>query len=66
MAGARYPIGSMLFFRFLLPGDPEEVRCQGVVCNEDDERGMGVEFLGIGPQDRERITTFVAQHTTEA
>ena len=32
----------------------------------EDEHGMGVEFLGIEPQDRDRITTFEAQHTTEA
>ena len=61
-----YPIGCLLLFRFRLPDDPEEICCQGVVCNEVDGCGVGVEFLGIRPQDRDRITTFVVQHMTEA
>ena len=57
----------MLLFRFRLPGDrEEEICCQGVVCNEAEGHGAGVEFLGIRPEDRHRITTFVSQHRTEA
>ena len=57
-----YPIGSLLLFRFRLPDEPKEISCQGVVCNAVDGRGVGVEFLGISAQDRERLTTFVARH----
>ena len=57
-----YPIGSLLLLRFRLPADPEEFCCQGVVCNEVDGRGSGVEFLGLNPHDRNRLTTFVAHH----
>ena len=60
-----YPIGCLLLFRFRLPEDSEEICCQGVVCNEIEGRGMGVEFLGIRPQDRDRIQTFVAHHTAD-
>ena len=57
-----YPIGSLLLFRFRLPADPEEFCCQGVVCNEVDGGGSGVEFLGLDPHDRDRLTAFVAHH----
>ncbi len=57
-----YSIGSLLIFRFRLPDDPEDFCCQGVVCNEVDGRGSGVEFLGLDPHDRDRLTTFVARH----
>ena len=52
----------MLLFRFRLPDDPEEFCCQGVVCNEVDGRGSGVEFLGLNSQDRDRLMTFVTRH----
>ena len=64
-ADTRYPIGCLLLFRFRLPDDPEAIYCHGVVCNEVQGHGVGVEFLGIRQQDRDRITTFVAQHMTE-
>ena len=57
-----YPIGSLLLLHFRLPDDPKEFCCQGVVCNEVDGRGAGVEFLGLNPHDRDRLTTFVAHH----
>ena len=57
-----YPIGCLLLFRFSLPDDEDEICCQGVVCNEITGRGVGVEFLGIRPQDRIRITTFAERH----
>ena len=64
-AATQYPVGCMLLFRFRLPGDQDnEICCQGVVCNQVDGHGAGVEFLGIRPEDRDRITTFVEQHVT--
>ena len=65
-ADVHYPIGCLLLFRFRLPDEPEEICCQGVVCNEVEGRGVGVEFLGVRRQDRDRISMFVAQHMTAA
>ena len=61
-----YPVGCLLLFRFRLPGDEAETWCQGVVCNEVEGQGVGVEFLGISPVDRYRIMLFVVQHMTDA
>lgn len=59
-----YPVGCMLLFRFRLPGESEEIRCEGVVCDEVEELGVGVEFLGVTSADRDRIVRFVVRHQT--
>ncbi len=56
------PVGELVLLRFTLPGETEAIACQGVVCNVDDGQGAGLEFLGIRPEDRERLVDFVESY----
>ena len=60
------PIGMVVLLRFTVPGDNEQVVCQGAVCNCVEGEGAGLEFLDIQPRDRDRLVQFVERHTADA
>ena len=53
-----YPAGTFLQVRFTLP-PVGKIACGAIVRNGLEGKGVGVEFLDVGPHDRERITAFV-------
>ena len=55
-------IGMAVLLRFKLPGNDEEVVCQGAVCNAVRDEGAGLEFLDIRSKDRDRVVDFVERH----
>ena len=59
------PVGMLVLLRFKLPGDDEEVVCQGTVCDVVDREGVGLEFLDIRSKDRDRLVEFVERHTAD-
>ena len=59
-----YGVGSLLRLGFELPATPGEITCTAIVRDRQAE-GVGVEFLQLEPQDRDRISGFVTR-TLEA
>ena len=57
--GENCPVGTLVLLRFKLPGDDEEVVCQGTIRDAVAGEGAGLEFLGIRPRDRDRLVAFV-------
>ena len=53
------PIGTVVLLRFKLPDDDKDVVCHGTVCNTVDGKGVGLEFLDIRSNDRDRLVEFV-------
>jgi uncharacterized protein (TIGR02266 family) len=54
--------GSIVKFKFFL-GDPageKAIEGEGRVVWNQETVGMGIEFVGLSPEDRERIQSFVA------
>ena len=60
-----YPLGTVVRLQFKLPGEDEDIRCHGGVCNGVGGQGVGLEFLDISPGDRDRLTTFVDRQTSK-
>ena len=66
-----FPLGSTIELRFSLPGSEEERRCQGVVrstCRAghgSGTSGVGLEFVGLSPQDQQALESFLEQPPTE-
>jgi hypothetical protein len=52
------PVGTVVSLRFSLPGEPEEIACQGEIVNVKD-RGMGVQFREIAVSDQQRIEALI-------
>ena len=59
--GQSYAHGSILTFRFMLPEGTEEVNCQGIVRNARVGEGVGIEFLDLAHDQRDRIADFVTR-----
>ena len=55
-----FEVGTVVDVRFQLPGEPDAIRCDGVVANVPNpgEFGMGVKFMGLTPSEEARIETF--------
>ncbi len=60
-----YPLGTVVRLQFKLPGEDEDVRCHGGVCNGLDGQGVGLEFLDISPRNRDRLMDFVDSQTSD-
>src|SRR3954471_18732395 len=54
------PVGTNVHLRFALPNDPKEIQCQGEIVSAGD-LGMGVSFLSIEDEDRDRIEALIDQ-----
>jgi uncharacterized protein (TIGR02266 family) len=56
-----HPPGTRVQLRFSLPNDPVPIEVLGEIMPpaKDQELGMGVRFVGLGPEDRRRIERFV-------
>lgn len=56
------PVGTQIQLRFSLPGDPSEepIACDARVVWMQPNVGMGVHFLGLPQETRDRIRFFVA------
>jgi hypothetical protein len=54
-------VGTRVQLSFTLPGEGTALRCEGEVVNVPDARsyGMGVRFVGLAPEDRARLLTFL-------
>ena len=61
-ASGTYPVASSLTLRFVVPPVSDPIVCQAIVRNGVEERGVGVEFLDLLPDDVERINAFVEHH----
>jgi uncharacterized protein (TIGR02266 family) len=64
-----YPLNTIVFLRFTMPGDTEPVETEGKVVwsntsriKEVFPRGMGIKFLKLKPNDAEKIKKFVDAH----
>ncbi len=67
-----YPAGTSLRVTFHLPDDDKTVEAAGRVVWARDEKegsdrqpGMGIEFLEIDEQDRQRVRKFINSQTEE-
>jgi len=56
--------GTMISIKFTLPGDSLPIQVGGQIVNVHDDAatpGMGVQFVGLTDNDRQRIERFVGQ-----
>jgi len=58
-----FPVGTLLGVQFTLPSAAAPVACPAIVRSRHEGQGVGVEFLDLSLQDRERIALFVAKQT---
>jgi uncharacterized protein (TIGR02266 family) len=57
-----HPVGTVVSLAFILPGDTLKVRVKGEIVNADNgQLGMGVKFLQLDDEARERIRAFVSR-----
>jgi len=54
-----YAVGSVLSLRFKLAKSQDFVTCTIIVRNTRGGRGLGVEFLDLSAEDRQRIKAFI-------
>jgi uncharacterized protein (TIGR02266 family) len=52
------PLGTRVALRFTLPGDAQEIACDGEIVTAK-ELGMGVQFIELADADRARIERLV-------
>ena len=57
--GQRFAVGSILSFRFTLPGARQPISCSVCVRSLRGGSGLGVEFLDISPEDRQQLKAFI-------
>jgi uncharacterized protein (TIGR02266 family) len=55
-----YAIGSRISLRFNMEKESPAVVATGVVTYQVDKLGMGVQFVDMSPEDRQRIQNYVA------
>ena len=60
-----YPLGTVVRLQFRLPGEDEDVRCHGGVCDGVVGEGVGLEFLDISRRNRDRLMDFVDRQTSD-
>ena len=57
-----HPLGTVVSLRFLLPHESEPMRVQGEIVNVSDDGpglGMGIKFVDLPDDDRQRISAFI-------
>jgi type IV pilus assembly protein PilZ len=59
------PLGTRVSLKFSLPGEAQEITCAGEIVAAQD-LGMGVHFLDLAPQDRDRLAQLVERLATSA
>jgi uncharacterized protein (TIGR02266 family) len=63
-----YPLGTIVFLRFTMPGDTRPIETEGEVvwCNIGGRgyfpKGMGIKFLKLNDDDTVKIKKFVDEH----
>ncbi len=62
MQGAGTTSGSILNLRFKLPGSDDFITTTAIARHTRDD-GLGVEFLDLSPDNRERLAAFVDEHS---
>lgn len=55
-----YPVGQVLGLRFTLPGTDDDIACEAIVRNAVRGECVGVEFLNLPIEQRERLHAWVA------
>ena len=60
-----FSVGSVFSIRFSLPGARDLVSCTACVRNQRDA-GLGVQFLDISPDDRQKVIAFVSDESERA
>jgi hypothetical protein len=61
-----YSIGTVLSFKFVLPGGERPILCTACVRHCRPGRGIGVEFLDLTAESQARISTFVSRLADES
>jgi hypothetical protein len=61
-----FSAGSVVNLRFSLGESANLVSCSAIVRNERPGAGLGVEFLDLSSESRNRIAAFVAEHGSAA
>lgn len=56
-----YSVGSIVSLRFMLAKETNFITCTVIVRNTRGRQGLGVEFLDLSPEDRQRIKSFIEQ-----
>ena len=59
------PLGTRVSLKFSLPGETQEITCAGEIVAAQD-LGMGVHFLDLAPQDRDRLALLVERLSPSA
>jgi len=62
-----HPVGEHVQLVFTLPGDDRPFNLEGEVVNVPDTHsfGMGIRFVSLRPNDRERIRKFTEEQETK-
>ena len=57
-----FSTGSLLNLSFTLPQTEDAIGCRAIVRSAVEGKGVGVEFLDISPQERERVSACVQRY----
>jgi c-di-GMP-binding flagellar brake protein YcgR len=59
----RFAVGAILSLGFNLPSMSQRISCSVSVRSLRDDAGLGVEFLDMAPEDRQRVRAFIQDST---
>ena len=59
-----FSTGRLLNLTFTLPQTGDTIGCRVIVRSAVEGKGVGVEFLDISPQERERVSACVQRYIT--
>jgi hypothetical protein len=62
----RFAVGTILSLGFNLPAVSQRISCSVSVRSLRDAAGLGVEFLDMAPEDRQRLRAFIQDSTVKA
>ena len=57
-----FSVGRLLNLTFTLPQTGDTIGCRAIVRSAVEGKGVGVEFLDISPQERERVSACVQRY----
>lgn len=60
-------VGSEVSIKFTLPGDKQPIMTEGKVAwiGKEPDRGVGIQFVNLSPQDSARLNSFVRSNPKE-
>jgi c-di-GMP-binding flagellar brake protein YcgR len=59
-----FPVGTLLDLRFkLVDSDPNPITVQALVVYQQETVGLGLSFVNLSPQNRDRIQKYVEQQS---